>query len=338
LSTAVNSRERAGAFRRRPHPLLRTQVKYGLLFNDDPKGYLFPKTPGNPDGYRATDAGGTNVNGIKWMEKFGLVVAKMKRIDILDLEKKGGFFLRRRAAREIPKLQEELEADILWASHFGDLQYLHAMGLADDSREKIREKMRQYAEHAWSAATEEGYFEELQTEIKSAKQAALEGADPSDRRSQLLARFDGSDALYHTEGSEDFQYRALGSIIHMVQDSYAKGHAVRERWDGENSGRILYFQNYAEQDGDKHGAFDTHPSKDTKNWSQIPGATKAMAQSSILITYFKLQCGWQPAATQHAYCPPTGVEGFLFDEVFETAPLPDAEKATRSHPEIRQAP
>ncbi len=79
------------AERRRPykarHPQMRRQVIYGLLFNDDPGGYLFPRTSGNPRGYKYTrDSGSSTVNGIKWMQKFGLVVARMKKLYILKKE------------------------------------------------------------------------------------------------------------------------------------------------------------------------------------------------------------------------------------------------------------
>ena len=307
------------AGRRQPysarHPKLRKQVLYGLLFNDDPGGYLFPKTDGNPRGYKYTrDSGSSTVNGIKWMEKFGLVVARMKRLYLLKKEEASttgfitGWLFRKRGSRERPELEEKLKKDILWASHFGDLQYLHSMGLGDESRSQILAKMRGYSEHAWAAATGEMSFDCFKAEIRRVKnsknsdsgsstdpgngECPIIGAANAKRKRQLMKRFDEYDALYHTSDVNEFRYRALGSLLHMVQDSYAKGHTVREGWDDQNSGRIMYFQNYEEQDGGKHGAFDTHKSQKVDNWNKIPGAQKAMDRSSQLVTYFTLQCPW----------------------------------------------
>lgn len=319
-------------------PELRRQVTYGLLFNDDPAGYLFPRTRGNPKGYTARDAGGSVVNGIQWMKEFGLVLAQMKRRDVLVREERSDSrLLRRRAARELGRLDRRLEKNILWASHFGDLQYLHAMGLGDESRGEILAKMRAYAEHAWSVAVGTTTLAELEAEIGRAKAASRDGAGLAGRRRQLMARFDTADLLYHADDAAQLGPRALGSILHMIQDSYAKGHAVREGWEGENSGRIRYFQNYAEQDGDKHGAFDTHASEEVDNWDRIPGAAKAMERSSTLIDYYSLGCSWSGGAGDAADCPAGGVEAYLFDDVFAAVPLSAAEAATRSHPEIRAA-
>lgn len=319
-------------------PDLERQVTYGLLFNDDPAGYLFPRTRGNPRGYRARDAGGSEVNGIKWMKEFGLVLTQMKRQEVLEREARSDSrLLRRRAARELGRLERKLEGNILWASHFGDLQYLHAMGLGDESRAEILAKMRAYAEHAWSVATGTTTLEQLEAEIGRAKAAAEMGDGSAERRERLMARFDQADLLYHADDAEQLRPRALGSLLHMIQDSYAKGHAVREGWEGENSGHIRYFQNYAEQDGDKHGAFDTHASDEVDNWNRIPGAARAMERSSELIVYYSLGCSWSGGGTDAAGCPARGVEGYLFDEVFAAAPVPEAETATRSHPEIRVA-
>ncbi len=355
---ALNDAERRRSYSAQ-HPNLRQQVIYGLLFNDDPGGYLFPKTGGNPRGYKYTrDSGGSVVNGIKWMKKFGVVVARMKRLYILKKEEFSkrklliGRLLRSRGTRERPQLEEKLQNDILWASHFGDLQYLHSMGQGDETRAKILAKMRGYAHHAWAAATGVMTFDCFKAEIKRVKMpdasgnnqdsasantgCPLIGSANAKRKRLLMQRFDEFDALYHTNDASEFRYRALGSILHMIQDSYAKGHTVREGWNKLNSGRVMYFQNYAEQDGAKHGVFDTHPTKNVDNWNQISGAITAMQRSSTLITFFTLQCSWKPNSSDRLGCPAAGVESYLFNEVFATVSLPNADKATRSHDELRQ--
>ncbi len=244
-------------------------------------------------------------------------------------------------------MEAKLNKDILWASHFGDLQYLHAMGLGHESRKLIITRMRGYSQHAWSAAIGAMTFDCFKAEIRQVKNqdyrpllgkkdCPIIKAANSQRKRQLLKQFDEYDALYHTSDPAEFRYRALGSILHMIQDSYAKGHTVREGWRRQNSGRIMYFQNYAEQDGDKHGAFDTHRSQKVDNWNKIPGAKKAMQRSSKLITYFTLGCRWKRSRADRRGCPANGVAGYLFDDVFRLAPLSGARKATRSHNKLRK--
>ena len=351
---ALDEAERNRPFSRR-YPALRKQVIYGLLFNDDPGGYLFPRTEFNPKGYKYTrDSGGAIVNGIKWMQRFGLVLVQMKRLYLVKKEEVSkkkiiGRILRARGARKRKKLEKKLQSDILWASHFGDLQYLHAMGLGNESRDQILTKMRGFAEHAWSIVSGKLTLACFRNEIKRAKQAGGKlvsrnrscpqiGKSHIQRRTQLMKRFDESDALFHTDVPDEFRFRALGSLLHMVQDSYAKGHAVRERWEKGNDGRIKYYQNYAEQDGDKHGAFDIHSSKNVDNWDKIPGAKTAMRRSSRLITYFTLRCSWEGSRSDKRGCHRSGVKGYLFNRVFALAPLPTAKTKTRSHAKIRETP
>ena len=350
---ALADAERRSPYSKR-YPELRQQVIYGLLFNDDPGGYLFPGNSANPKGYKYTeDSGNSIVNGIKWMERFGLVVVRMKHLYLVKKQalKRKWILSRIRRARsekKRKKLEAKLQSDILWASHFGDLQYLHAMGQGDESRKQIITKMRGFSQHVWSAVTGKMTLSCLKNEIRRAKASANSGKRIArkrncpvigkafqKRRIQLMRRFDEFDAVFHTDDPQEFRYRALGALLHMVQDSYAKGHAVRKGWDGENSGRIMFFQNYAEQDGGKHGAFDTHKTQIVDNWDKIAGTQKAMQRSSDLITYFARQCSWKGSRKDRSGCPRNGVESYLFNDVFKLARLSKKKRATRSHDELR---
>lgn len=53
------------------------------------------------------------------------------------------------------------------------------------------------------------------------------------------------------DAGDDFQ---VGKLLHMVQDSYSPAHVWRD-----GSGKVKGFQNYALQDGDKHGDADANP-------------------------------------------------------------------------------
>ena len=43
----------------------------------------------------------------------------------------------------------------------------------------------------------------------------------------MIKQYPKTDLLFHAMNDEVLRVRALGSILHLVQDSYAKGHTVR---------------------------------------------------------------------------------------------------------------
>jgi RHS repeat-associated protein len=65
----------------------------------------------------------------------------------------------------------------------------------------------------------------------------------------------------------------MGKLLHTVQDSFSDSHVARDK-----SGAILFFENYGEQDADKHGTADKG-----SDWKTIPGAQEAYKASSQLL-------------------------------------------------------
>ena len=64
---------------------------------------------------------------------------------------------------------------------------------------------------------------------------------------------------------QSIQMSALGSIIHMIQDSYANGHTERDNSGLEpkvSLGRVIAFRTYLGQDKDKHAISDKWPTFD----------------------------------------------------------------------------
>jgi hypothetical protein len=72
---------------------------------------------------------------------------------------------------------------------------------------------------------------------------------------------------------------ALGSLMHLIEDSFAKGHVTREEPTGEScpaysrikkAGRVLVFHSFSQQDPDKHGAADSRDAFEVHFISQSP--------------------------------------------------------------------
>lgn len=66
------------------------------------------------------------------------------------------------------------------------------------------------------------------------------------------------------QGNRKIQIAALGSLIHMIQDSYSQSHVVRNKYDPLTPARIdcapvKAYLTYKGQDTDKHGASDVFP-------------------------------------------------------------------------------
>ncbi|WP_256680006.1 hypothetical protein [Pseudomonas sp. Marseille-P9899] len=138
-------------------------------------------------------------------------------------------------------------------SHFGDLQFLHAMASQEGvPAEVTRAEILMWAEFAWGVA--DGTYS-LGTYLKD---ISIEGWDrhfSNDQTVQDLFTVGRPWLRAHVNEV------ALGSLMHLVQDSFAEGHVDRrEEINGEKCadgtqavfGRIREFHSYAGQDHGKH--------------------------------------------------------------------------------------
>ncbi len=87
----------------------------------------------------------------------------------------------------------------------------------------------------------------------------------------------------------DVQKRAAGSLLHLIQDSYAEGHVEREDLGDGRKGSVVSFHSYANQDHDKHGKSDQMSGYwDTEsNLEATPGARDAIDQSAAVMKLLK---------------------------------------------------
>lgn len=220
------------------------------------------------------------------------------------------------------------------ASHFGNYQYMHAMGWEGSDRAEIRGKIDRFIYHCWRMATEPNSYDNLVKDYEAVVKADENFKYTSN---QIILRktiqlFPKNVVFLHANHQDELKYRAIGTILHVIQDSYAKGHTVRVGWEaGDNSGAIRYFQNYSEQDSHSHAEFDN-----TRHHAvgvfEISGAQAALKRSVQFLNLLKSGCPWtRPLLDKEAVCP-TSVYGFARDEVF--AFDSSDEGKTRSHPDL----
>ncbi len=163
-------------------------------------------------------------------------------------------------AKEKKPLNAESRASLLARSHFGDLQFLHSMAEADDEKaQDTKQQIMMWAEFTWLIGIGEY---KLGTRLKEV---------PIEGMSKLFGRTEWRVQDLFTLGNVPLRSRirevAFGSLIHMIEDSFAKGHVEREEAiQGETCsgasqllmpGRIKEFHSYANQDTEKHGQYDS---------------------------------------------------------------------------------
>lgn len=138
-------------------------------------------------------------------------------------------------------------------SHFGDLQLLHSMASQDgDSAEKTKKEILMWTEFAWGVA--DGTYP-LNTYLKDIR---IEGWNQHfDNEQTVQDLFTVGRPWLRPHVKEV----ALGSLLHVIQDSFAAGHVDRRDEitgdictadNHEVYGRIVEFHSYARQDHDKH--------------------------------------------------------------------------------------
>ncbi|KAF2198768.1 hypothetical protein GQ43DRAFT_474240 [Delitschia confertaspora ATCC 74209] len=224
-------------------------------------------------------------------------------------------------------------------THFGDLQFLHSMASRYGEDANItKEKLLKWIEIMYKLATGD------------------QGVNAKDRigdRERFPEYFSSStdpcgdktleDLLLGTTRKyprSNIPKRALGSCLHLIQDSYAVGHTLRRLqnvWDIEGKdedgyfrfrpntyaqlGPIITFHTYKDQ-SDRHKHYDEsnqdRDPKDLNSFNHIIGARCAIDKSKKLIDFYATKTKWED-----------GVSDFLANEVFALD-----KKVTRSNAEV----
>lgn len=152
---------------------------------------------------------------------------------------------------------------MLYRSHFGDLQYLHAMASANgEAASQTKRRLMDWFEFTWRAA--QGEYT-LETRLKDIANPTIQEAfGRSEWRLMDLFTLGASGGLRRYVDDV-----AFGSLLHAVQDSFAAGHVLREEASGLRRcaaagidvaapGNVLEFHAYNEQDHGLHAEADSH--------------------------------------------------------------------------------
>lgn len=125
---------------------------------------------------------------------------------------------------------------LLYRSHFGDLQFLHAMASRDgEAPETTRRNILMWAEYTWGLAI--GSLSPTQY-IRNLGVPGLAALFRGELSSTALFAL-GVPEFQRTERIAEV---AFGSLLHVVQDSFSRAHVTRDEATGAMCEGIDYFQ------------------------------------------------------------------------------------------------
>ena len=137
--------------------------------------------------------------------------------------------------------------NFLFRSHFGDMQYLHAMASRGETLAQGHARILLWAKFAYQVASGEinatariGSLSEFASILNGFETVSV--SEFFDIRANLTP--------------DRVRRLALGALLHTVQDSFAEGHAGRVRIEAGRLGPITGLRDFSCQSSDKHGAAD----------------------------------------------------------------------------------
>jgi hypothetical protein len=184
-------------------------------------------------------------------------------------------------------------APILQRSHFGDLQFFHAMASRDgETAEETQKRVMMWEEFTWKVAT--GTYS-LDTKLQDVN---IPGFDDFFGNSGWTVQdlfTVGNPAL-----RPHIEEVAFGSGLHTVEDSFARGHVQREQRgtpqpcaefpQAPAPPRIVEYHSYAHQDEKKHAGFDTREAFEQESTDDNPNV---VAVGKPLVKMFNDKASWE---------------------------------------------
>ena len=156
------------------------------------------------------------------------------------------------AATDPGNAQFSKSGNFLYRTHFGDMQFMHAMAARGEALAHTQERVLLWMRFTYQVAA---------GEIDTA--ARIDSLAPEFARDILAGFEDWTVAQFFEIRSgtapERIRRIALGALLHTLQDSFAHGHAEREAQaagDAARFGAISAFLNYGCQSVEKHGEAD----------------------------------------------------------------------------------
>lgn len=185
---------------------------------------------------------------------------------------------------------------LLGRSHFGDLQFLHAMASRDgELASETKRRVMMWAQFTWGGASGKYAL------ASSMKDTQIEGMQ------QHFGRTEWTVQDLFSLGNPPLRPRikevAFGSLLHMIQDSFATAHVDRaEPIKGVSCGgatqypapgKIRSFRSYNNQDSDKHAEYDSRNAFSARWTVDKPGVIDV---GQVLRTYFERAAAWEEVA------------------------------------------
>lgn len=274
------------------HGVSSAQFVRGVQFNDDPKGLLWK------DGCDDLEL----ELGLRFATEFcgcECRAGPYHRQDWMETRRRNGWH------SEFYTYPDNL----LCRSHFGDLSFLHGqeptVGV-DPSYTKS--KIMLWIKFTYLVATGKIKHSASMRALNSGDKALDEFFKRIFPDIKLYRLFDISCPTDVNKFGANTMARALGSLLHTIQDSYAVGHANRKQSLDSlgNGGEILQFTAYPAQDHSHHAFYDQFPTgfkpkgKDPSLYSQafsyIPGASAALRACIKVVTLVKQNAPWTEVA------------------------------------------
>lgn len=179
---------------------------------------------------------------------------------------------------------------LLYRSHFGDLQFMHAMATANaESAGATVQSMKRWARYLWDTA---GGSVSTTTYLRDLDGYDLSPWFPGDMTAQNLFAAGIKEPRRHMEEV------ALGALLHMVQDSFSAAHVERAQAGGESCpsyasaqhpGKILSFRSYVHQKSARHDTADTPNSMEIHSAESVPSAIDS---SRVLVDAWRAKQSW----------------------------------------------
>ena len=177
--------------------------------------------------------------------------------------------------------------NLLVRSHFGDLQFLHAMAVVDgEAAEQTQRHILAWAEFTWRTSQGDRGFEAQQVVSK----LPIDGFAELFRHNQGW-RIQDLFALGNpgVRDAEAIQRIAFGSLVHLVEDSFAAGHVDRappqagSTCAGQRSpGLIREFHSYPKQDSHRHGKADATGALQAHEMGTSPNVVEVVRMLGVL--------------------------------------------------------
>lgn len=182
---------------------------------------------------------------------------------------------------------------LLYRSHFGDLQFFHAMASHDgEAAASTQQRMRMWAGFLWGIAT--GTLPTDQP-IRTLEVDGLAGYFPGEMTATNLF------ATGIVEVRKNLDEVAIGALLHMLQDSFSQAHAGRLPESGAmcgniarfaQPGKISQFHSYAGQAGSAHDHEDTFDALGLQTLQSSPNVVDA---SRAFLALWKERAPWSEA-------------------------------------------